>query len=599
MTQTFFAFLTAIALIIAPIFGLSNQKPEPGYLPCETEPKYDEYSYFDKINGINDSVFHIKRPDAKSYTTINASEFGMNENEYDNYSAFSKAIEYCRQNEYTRLLIPAGSYYFRTDSRIDISGLKNVIIDGEGAEFCFSHADYFSISECECVEIKGFSVHWNDENGRLASLVKIKNSDKVNHVFDMEFTELNNVDENIIISAFTQYDSETLTPGTRDGVKEAYIYSNPDIIVSREKTESNVLRITHNGTLDNFSDGDVFLLRHNVYDGNVFNVTNSSNITFSDISIGSAAGMGWLITERCTRFQLIDCTIGLENSDKAERVSTTADALHIANTNGYFRISGCDFSFMGDDAINVHDNVYTVSELTGGNKLTLYTNAPTFKPGDNAVFCDSKYNKIDFTANVISVDGNTVTFDRDIPDSVTVGSIVQNGSIDSANYVISNNYFHENRARGLLLQSSNGLCENNSFYKTMGNAIKVIVDISSGNWLEGTGVNTLEIRNNTFSSCNVSNWGAVIDVSTNINGEIANSAMLKNIYINNNTFEKCKGNPLSVSNANNLVFKSNSIKDMNDKIILGRNNSNITVKNNVSDSFLGVKIKLKSLSALF
>lgn len=401
MTQTFFAFLTAIALIIAPIFGLSNQKPEPESLPYETEPEYDEYSYFDKINGVSDSVFYIKRPDAKSYTAVNASDFGMNENEYDNYSAFSKAIEFCRQNEYTRLMIPAGSYYFRTGSCIDMSGLKNVIIDGEGAEFYFSHADYFSISECECVELKGFSVYWNDENGRLASLVKVKNSDKKNHVFDIEFTELDSVDENIIISAFTQYDPETLTPGTWDGVKESYVYQNPDIITSREKTESNVLRITHDGTLDDFSDGDIFLLRHNVYDGNVFNVKNSSNVTFSDISIGAAAGMGWLFTERCTRFQLLDCTIGLENSDNAERISTTADALHIANTNGYFRISGCDFSFMGDDAINVHDNVYTVSGLPGGNKLTLYTNAPTFKPGDKAVFCDSKYNKIDFTANEI------------------------------------------------------------------------------------------------------------------------------------------------------------------------------------------------------
>ena len=599
MTQSFFAFLTSIALIFAPIFGLAHPIEEPVSLPDETEPEYNEYAHFDRIDGVSDSVFYIKRPDLKSYRSVSASEFGMNENEYDNYSAFSKAIAYCRENEYTRIVIPAGNYYFRTDKQIDMSGLKNVIIDGEGANFYFSHADYFRVSDCECVEIKGFSVYWNDENSRLASLVRIKNADSKNHVFDMEFTELTDVDEDVNISAFTQYDPETLTPGTRNGVKEKYVYTNPDIIVSREKTENNVIRITHNGELDNFSDGDVFLLRHHVYDGNVFNVTNCENMTFSGISIGSAAGMGWLITDRCTRFQLIDCTIGLENSDNAERVSTTADALHIANTNGYFKISGCDFSFMGDDALNVHDNVYTVSELTAKNKLTLYTNAPTFKIGDKAVFCDSKYNKLDFTAIVTDIDGDTVTFNRDIPDSVTVGSIVSNGIIDSANYVISDNYFHENRARGLLLQSSNGLCENNTFYKTMGNAIKVIVDISSGNWLEGTGVNTLEIRNNTFSSCNVSDWGAVIDVSTSINGKNADSAMLKNIFINNNTFENCEGNVLSASNANNLIFNSNSINNTNAKIILGKHNSNVTIKNNVSDSVLGVKIRLKSLSSLF
>ena len=133
----------------------------------------------------------------------------------------------------------------------------------------------------------------------------------------------------------------------------------------------------------------------------------------------------------------------------------------------------------------------------------------------------------------------------------------------------------------------------------MGNAIKVIADISPGKWLEGTGVNTLEIRNNTFSSCNVSDWGAVIDVSASINGRTTDSQMLKNIYINNNTFESCEGNILSASNANKLIFNSNSIKNTNSKIIFGKHNSNITVKNNVSDSLLGVRIRLKSLSSLF
>ncbi len=75
--------------------------------------------------------------------------------------------------------------------------------------------------------------------------------------------------------------------------------------------------------------------------------------------------------------------------------------------------------------------------------------------------------------------------------------------------------------------------------------------------------------------------------------------MLKNIYINNNTFESCEGNILSASNANKLIFNSNSIKNKNSKIIFGKHNSNITVKNNVSDSLLGVRIRLKSLSSLF
>lgn len=600
MTQGFFSFLTSIIMLFSSIFGLGQSAVDPNGLANEPEPEYDIYSAYNRVDGVQDSVFYIKRPNSVAYNTVYASDFGMDTNASDNYAAFTAALDYCKAHPYTHLVIGSGKYYFRTDRQLNLAGLSNVIIDGDGAQLYFSHANYFNISGCECVELTDFSVNWNDENSRLASLIKIANADKSKHTFDMIFTELDNVDKNIAISAFTQYDAETLTPGTRNGVKENYIYSNPDIIQSVNKTGDNVLTITHNGALDSYENDDVFLLRHNVYNGNVFPVTESSNITFSNINIYSAAGMGWLITDRCDRFQLLDCTIGLENSENAEHISTTADAVHIANTNGHFRIDGCDFSFMGDDCVNVHDNVSVITAITDKNSVELYTNAWTLKPGDTAIFCDAKYNKIDFTAKVTAVSGNTVSFDSELPDTVTIDGIVCNGSLDSGNYVITNNYFHENRARALLLQSSNGLCTDNKFYRTMGNAIKIIVDISSGLWLEGTGVNTLEIKNNTFTDCNISGWGAIIDVSTNINEKKADKAMFNNIFIKNNEFSACTGEILNASNVNNLDFSYNKIEESPARIVLGKHCSKITVKNNdAPDSVLGTTIKLKSLSGLF
>jgi len=597
MTQSFFAFLTAFFMLFSSLFGLGQSQIPTENLAAESAPEYDEYSTYDKIDGVNDSVFYIKRPDKNAYTTVYAAQFGMSESADDNYSAFSAAIDYCRNNPYTHLVIAGGKYFFRTDKPLSVTGLKNVIIDGQGAELYFSHANYFNIYDCECVEFTDFSVNWNSENGRLASLIKIANADKKTHTFDMVFTELDSVNENIVISAFTQYDPETLTPGTKSGVKENYIYTNPEIITAVKKTAGNVLTLTHNGALDNYSNGDVFLLRHNVYNGNVFNVSNSSNITFSGTDIRSAAGMGWLITDRCERFQLLDCTV---KPDDTQHISTTADAVHIANTNGHFRIDGCDFSFMGDDAVNVHDNVAVITEITGENSARLYTNAWTLKTGDTAVFCDSKYNKTDFTATVKSVDGDTVTFDTELPDSIKIGGIVCNNSLDSGNYVITDNYFHENRARGVLLQSSNGLCANNTFYKTMGNAIKIVVDISSGLWLEGTGVNTLEVSGNTFDNCNVSGWGAQIVVSTNIDGKSADSAMFSNITIAGNIFTNGTGEELNASNVNGLKFSGNTISNSPARVILGKECSNITVRNNsAADKILGVTVRLKSISALF
>ncbi len=146
-----------------------------------------------------------------------------------------------------------------------------------------------------------------------------------------------------------------------------------------------------------------------------------------------------------------------------------------------------------------------------------------------------------------------------LPESVRAGWTAYNKECSSGNYVIRNNYFHENRARGLLLHSSNGLCENNRFYKTMARAIKVVMDIEPTLWQEGTGVDNLIIRNNTFEKCNYSDWGAVIEIGTNIAGKSAETAVFTNIEITSNIFTDFPSRLIRVNNVNGLVFSGNTV----------------------------------------
>ena len=547
-------------MLVAPIFNL---KPTPITMPenlaAESEPTTDEMRTYDRVDGVNDSVFYIARPNEKSCRSVNASDFGVSTAADDNYSAFCKAIEYCKANPNITLKVDGGKYYFRTDKAIMLDGLKNVLIDADGAQFIFENPDYFHIVNCDCIEIRGLGITWNLDVSRLASLVKIRNASKESHSFELEFTELNEVSADIPIMAFTKYDPETLTPGTRQDFKENYVYQFPGSIKTVEKTGHNVLKVTHDGSLDNYTDGEVYLLRHHVYGGNAFNVYNTSNITFSGIKLYAVAGMGWLIENRSEHFQLLGCVIGLDPEHNDNRISTTADGVHIANTNGKFRISGCDFSFMGDDDVNVHDNIATVTDKLDEKTVEIYTNANNFAAGDTAIFSSKGFDRLGFSAEVTSVEGKKLTFDKELPDYIVKDCIVSNGSIDSGNYVISGNYFHENRARGLLLQSNNGLCENNRFYKTMANPIKVIMDISSGLWLEGTGVNGLVIRNNSFVECNVVEWSAQISISTNIDGKSADSTLFYNITVENNSFDNFYGRLVDASNVSNPKICGNRV----------------------------------------
>lgn len=559
----------------------------PENLAAESEPTTDEIRTYDRVDGVNDSVFYIARPNEKNYKTVNASDFGVSTAADDNYSAFCKAIEYCKANPNTTLKVDGGKYYFRTDKSIMLDGLKNVLIDADGTQFIFENPNYFHIVNCNCIEIRGLGITWNLDVSRLASLVNIRNASKESHSFELEFTELNEVSADIPIMAFTKYDSEALTPGTRQDFKENYVYQFPGSIKTVEKTGHNVLKVTHDGSLDNYTDGEIYLLRHHVYGGNAFNVYNTSNITFSGIKLYAVAGMGWLIENRSEHFQLLGCVIGLDPEHDDNRISTTADGVHIANTNGKFRISGCDFSFMGDDDVNVHDNIATVTDKLDEKTVEIYTNANNFAAGDTAIFSSKGFDRLGFSAEVTSVEGKKLTFNKELPDYIVKDCIVSNGSIDSGNYVISGNYFHENRARGLLLQSNNGLCENNRFYKTMANPIKVIMDISSGLWLEGTGVNGLVIKNNSFVECNVVEWSAQISISTNIDGKSADSTLFYNITVENNSFDYFYGRLVDASNVSNLKICSNRVNNKDGsyearrgRIIIRQSCSRVTISNN-------------------
>lgn len=588
MTQTFLCIITSILMLVAPIFNL---KPTPITMPenlaAESEPTTDEVRTYDRVDGVNDSVFYVARPNEKSCRSVNASDFGVSTAADDNYSAFCKAIEYCKANPNITLKVDGGKYYFRTDKAIMLDGLKNVLIDADGAQFIFENPNYFHIVNCNCIEIRGLGITWNLDVSRLASLVKIRNASKESHSFELEFSELNEVSADIPIMAFTKYDSEALTPGTRQDFKENYVYQFPGSIKTVEKTGHNVLKVTHDGSLDNYTDGEVYLLRHHVYGGNAFNVYNTSNITFSGIKLYAVAGMGWLIENRSEHFQLLGCVIGLDPEHDDNRISTTADGVHIANTNGKFRISGCDFSFMGDDDVNVHDNIATVTDKLDEKTVEIYTNANNFAAGDTAIFSSKGFDRLGFSAKVTSVEGKKLTFDKELPDYIVKDCIVSNGSIDSGNYVVSGNYFHESRARGLLLQSNNGLCESNRFSKIMANPIKVIMDISSGLWLEGTGVNGLVIRNNSFVECNVVEWSAQISISTNIDGKSADSTLFYNITVENNSFDNFYGRLVDASNVSNLKIcgnrvnnKDGSYEDRRGRIIIRQSCSRVTISNN-------------------
>ncbi len=585
------SFIASIVLL----FTSSVTMPDKFEVLVELLDNLSENRTADEINGAGGTKFYIQRPKDEKLTEVNASDFGFSESNKDNFTAFQNALNYCSQNPQTKLVIDKGTYYFKNINGLEANNCTDLLIEGNDATFVFSSTGYkFFIGNSDCVEIRNLDIDWNWTESPLASVVTVQNSNADTHTLDLVFEDAEYCDENNPLMAITQCDPETYTFGAKYSSKENYLYQDATSIKSVQKIADNTLRVAHNGCMDNFENGETYILRHYVYDGTIFSIRNQSkNITFDNVSIYGSPGMAYICEDNCSHFQIINSFIGVNPEYKDKRcVSLTADAIHIVNTDGCFNISGCDISGMGDDAINVHDGLGYVSAVNG-NTLTLIASAMRLSEGDVLAFKNKKFENTEFTAKIISVKAlEGITKEvvvESLSESVSEGFVAYSTECDSSNYVIRNNYFHENRARGLLLQSSNGLCENNRFYKIMAQAIKVVMDIRPTLWQEGTGVDNLIVRNNTFEKCNYSDWGSVIEIGTNIADRSAETAVFTNVEISSNKFTDIPTMLLKADNINGFVFEGNTVDTgefFEENLIAGRIQfgnycSNITYTDNV------------------
>ena len=560
-------FITWIAVIFSFIcapFAPAVECAKKG-VPLIEEKGANQLCIYDEIKGVGNSMFYISRPEREKLNAVDAEQFGLDTESADNYAAMQAALDYCAENPGTALVVEPGVYCFETDSALKLDGCRDIFIEANGARFVFCHTgNEFEIVNSHGVEINGLTVDWNHEKEPLASVVRVKNASPDSHTLELYFTERENIAADVPMKAITRCDGTTLTFGAKLDSKEVYLYQSDDYIKNVEKTGDRTLKVTHNGCMDAFKNGETYILRHYVYDGCVFHIGGeSSGLTFDGINIYGGSGMAFVVNENASHFQILNTYIGVEKGGKNKgHVSLTADAIHIVNSDGCFCIEGCDISGMGDDAVNVHDGLGYLSRVEN-NTADVIASAMRINPGDTVGFKDSGFADTGKTAAVKSAvrkEGITwcVTFEEDVSAFLSEGYMMYSKECCSDNYVLRNNYIHECRARGFLLQSSNGICENNRFYKTMGPAIRVIMDVMPTLWQEGTGVDSLVIRNNEFDTCDFCGWGQIIELGGNIDGRGIVYPAFTNIEITDNTFKNISKYILNADNVNGFVFRNNT-----------------------------------------
>jgi len=290
----------------------------------------------------------------------------------------------------------------------------------------------------------------------------------------------------------------------------------------------------------------------------VMTLTRCEDSTFDHVWVMNGGDLAWGL-RFCNGMTFRNCIIGREK-DSPLFISTGADGIHSKHARRGHVVENCDFSQLSDDNLNFSTTFQNIAKADG-SAVTIVGDAMAYAPGDQVAIFDpetltvtqtlkvvkaspAKWGK--FEAQVIELDAvpevkNTLeSMGRTEPFRLLFGhkgelpGLIFNREFCHRGSIIRNNRFGNNRARGILLRTSDTLIENNTFYNLRGPAILMA---SEGMWLECGNIDNVSIKNNTFDRVSRSPilFSSIHYTSKRLPGEMSN----RNLTITGNTFRNC------------------------------------------------------------
>lgn len=522
--------------------------------------------------------FEVEMPRSTDGPVLDAEDFGVGEANPDNLPALKAALSAAKERKASKLVLKRGVYRMTTNESIDLDGFVDFTFDGGGSTF-LSHrqgAAFMNVSNCERVRLVNFKVDWNWAKEPLASLVRVAAIQK--NSYDLEFVDYPDFPDKgahlVILSAF---DPKTRSVGIEDGITRSIDFrrnANPDTY--RTWLAPNLVRVKQ--APSGIVPGQLYRLQHYYYQMNGISMRSNVHLRLENVTILSTPGHAFLIsgTQHHTLFDHVD--IVAPKGDPRRIITCTADHLHMAQSRGYLKLDHCEFSLGADDILNMHDcsgfarrkdahtirtqNARSYGHLPKGTKVEL-------RHGD--------YSPTGFTGTVReirSIDPKRavydITFEEEVPEQTTDGFVMFDKTYDTHNVIVRNGYFHDNRARGLLILARNVTVENNVFRHHEMGAIKIETGYTFNVWSEGYGVSNVVIRGNLFDNVNPSgsNGGhgrrsiySGIYLRTDPSSDTTSYPIIRDLLIEGNTFRDTCGVVGWLSSAYNVIVRKNVFED--------------------------------------
>ncbi|WP_353070989.1 right-handed parallel beta-helix repeat-containing protein [Tunturiibacter gelidoferens] len=489
---------------------------------------------------------------------------------------FATAITQAISGGYAQVVFPKATYNFVAPthagaSHVLIKGANDLIIDGQDSTLNFASplSGGVSIANSQRLVFKRFNLDW--PKTLMASIGTIVSINNKANTLRVRIAPQYHVESSTQIIALTPWDAKSDPANPHFSLTSFY---------KEQYTNNTGTRFVGNQTFEipyynHFIQvGDVFLVRHFGAAPWMSAISvGGHDIDFEQVNVYASPLMGFSISGG-NGYRLSHCSV--TRLSAARLISSAADAVHAADTVGDIIIEDSTFAYQGDDGLNIHGAIGGTAKA-GQNFLHWTVGGE----GSWAPYGWAKEDPIGWFDNVLGFHGTTPFqsvshapsgLQINLKDKAPPGTTrVSDLSHVGARFVIRNNKYLYNRARGILLQSSFGLLENNTFIgQTLHGLILGVAPDS-----EGPGVQNVIVRGNHFSNVGSipqiqplpdpdAAYGAMmISVQGDANNVTSQVPVHANLVLDSNTFTNLRGPGLFITRANDVVVVNNQFTNTN------------------------------------
>ncbi len=536
------------------------------------------------------------------------SKFGVKaEKGFNNSPIIAKAIaqitEECKDGEEAILLFEEGVYEFMMESAsveeyyisnhdqanpktigFNLKNLKNITIDGQGAEFLF-HGRMLPLvlSNSENIVMKNFSIDFANPHISQVEIVE-NNVDKGEIIYKIApWVEYKIENKKLIVYGENWEHTPSWGIGFEEGTKRI-IYNTGDIALGVNNVEEISDRVIKSKWNDpRLVKGSVIAMRSYGRPTPGIFLQYNKDVKLNNVTVHYAEGMG-LLAQLCENIELDAFNVCLRGESDPRYFTTQADATHFSGCKGVIISKNGLYENMMDDAINVHGTYLNIIEKISPTKvIARYMHSQSWGfdwgyVGEKVQFVRSKTMELLDGENIIkSIEANAndvkkefvIEFEQPLNEEINAkdGYGIENLEW-TPEVIFSNNIIRNNRARGALFSTpKKTLVSDNLFDHTSGSAILLCGDCNG--WFETGTCRDVLIKNNTFITALTSQYQFTNGIIS-IYPEIPNlkdqtkyfhgGANVTGVVIEDNTFDIFDEPIVYAKSLDGLTFRGNSIK---------------------------------------